>query len=560
LAFDSAVLVGTTLVGLDDGGTQLRLFNTVTDASTDMALPVGTTPEYPAVALAVSPNGAQLYVIGYAPTSSPGVDSVQVTEYNTFTGTWGWAIGLRVTELTQRLSAPPTVDPSTGDLWIPIEGEGVAVFDPATWTEQTPSLPVGNVGQVAFDGPDAWLPIVGGDLVEVATADDTVVGDVADAGGSAAVAAPGGGDVYVAAAEPSGVPDQDRLHVLAVNTSSWAVDDLGATGPSTPSLGTFGSTTMAMSADGSTVYLGSNVYPQASDTTAESFVTTVDATTNELTANTATMASPTTVTALVPDPGQPAPAQGYWEVAADGGIFSFGDAGFYGSMGGLPLNRPIVGLAGGPANQGYWEVASDGGIFAFGSAGFYGSMGGTPLDAPVVAIAATPDRKGYWEVASDGGIFAFGDAGYYGSMGGTPLNQPVVGMASTPDGKGYWLVAADGGIFAFGDATFDGSMGGQPLNAPVVGMAVDQSTGGYWMVGADGGVFAFDAPFLGSATGSGLVPPALGLTPSGPGSGYWVEGADGGVVGFGSSGNYGSMGGTPLNAPMVAMAATELVT
>ncbi len=38
---------------------------------------------------------------------------------------------------------------------------------------------------------------------------------------------------------------------------------------------------------------------------------------------------------------------GYWEVAAsDGGIFSFGDAHFYGSMGATPLNQPVVGIAG----------------------------------------------------------------------------------------------------------------------------------------------------------------------------------------------------------------------
>ena len=78
---------------------------------------------------------------------------------------------------------------------------------------------------------------------------------------------------------------------------------------------------------------------------------------------------------------------------------------------------------------GYWEVASDGGIFAYGAAGFYGSMGGHPLNQPVVGMAATPSDHGYWEVASDGGIFAFGDAGFYGSMGGHPLNRPIVGMA-----------------------------------------------------------------------------------------------------------------------------------
>jgi hypothetical protein len=39
------------------------------------------------------------------------------------------------------------------------------------------------------------------------------------------------------------------------------------------------------------------------------------------------------------------PTSGYWKVASDGGIFTFGDAQFYGSMGGHPLNEPIVGLA-----------------------------------------------------------------------------------------------------------------------------------------------------------------------------------------------------------------------
>nr|MDA8262349.1 hypothetical protein [Actinomycetota bacterium] len=83
------------------------------------------------------------------------------------------------------------------------------------------------------------------------------------------------------------------------------------------------------------------------------------------------------------------------------------------------------------SNPAYDMVASDGGIFSFG-APFYGSMGGTPLNKPVVGMAATPDGKGYWLVASDGGIFSFGDAQFHGSMGGTPLNKPVVGMASDP--------------------------------------------------------------------------------------------------------------------------------
>jgi hypothetical protein len=92
-------------------------------------------------------------------------------------------------------------------------------------------------------------------------------------------------------------------------------------------------------------------------------------------------------------------------------------------------------MAATPNGGGYWEVASDGGIFAFGDAQFYGSMGGHPLNQPIVGMAATPNGGGYWEVASDGGIFAFGDALFSGSMGGKPLNEPIVGMAEvTPAG------------------------------------------------------------------------------------------------------------------------------
>ncbi len=79
---------------------------------------------------------------------------------------------------------------------------------------------------------------------------------------------------------------------------------------------------------------------------------------------------------------------------------------------------------------GYWEVASDGGVFAFGDAVSYGSMGGQPLDKPIVGMAATPDGAGYWEVASDGGVFAFGDATFYGSMGGKGITN-VVGLSSS---------------------------------------------------------------------------------------------------------------------------------
>jgi hypothetical protein len=71
-------------------------------------------------------------------------------------------------------------------------------------------------------------------------------------------------------------------------------------------------------------------------------------------------------------------------------------------------DTPVVGMAATPDGKGYWLVASDGGIFTFGDAGFYGSEGGATLHEAIVGMAATPDGKGYWLVAADGGIFTFG--------------------------------------------------------------------------------------------------------------------------------------------------------
>jgi hypothetical protein len=63
---------------------------------------------------------------------------------------------------------------------------------------------------------------------------------------------------------------------------------------------------------------------------------------------------------------------GYWEVASDGGVFSFGSAVYHGSAGTMTLNAPIAGMSADRANGGYWTVGWDGGIFAYG-APFHGA-------------------------------------------------------------------------------------------------------------------------------------------------------------------------------------------
>jgi hypothetical protein len=254
----------------------------------------------------------------------------------------------------------------------------------------------------------------------------------------------------------------------------------------------------------------------------------------------------------------PAPVStGYWLVASDGGVFSYG-APFEGSHGSSSLNAPIVGMASTPDGMGYWLVASDGGVFTYGDAVFYGSHGGSPLNKPIVGMAATTDGKGYWLVASDGGVFAYGDAVFQGSHGGSPLNKPIVGMASNPSGSGYWLVASDGGVFSYGQAAFYGSHGGMPLNQPVVGIAANATGPGYWLVASDGGVFAYGAPFLGSHGGSPLNQPIVGLAATADGNGYMMDASDGGVFAYGDAVFQGSHGGSPLNKPIVGMAAAGI--
>jgi hypothetical protein len=250
-----------------------------------------------------------------------------------------------------------------------------------------------------------------------------------------------------------------------------------------------------------------------------------------------------------PLPGFP----GYWMTASDGGIFNFGVP-YYGSMGGTPLNQPIVGVARTKDGGGYWEVATDGGIFSFGDAQFHGSTGAMRLNQPIVGMTPTPSGNGYWLVASDGGIFSFGDATFHGSTGAIRLNQPIVGMASTPSGNGYWLVARDGGIFSFGDAAFYGSMGAVPLNQPVVGMAAFPGGGGYWMVASDGGIFSFgNSKFHGSTGAIHLNQPIVGMAPTVSGNGYWMVATDGGIFSFGDAVFKGSTGNLHLNQPVKAM-------
>ena len=68
-----------------------------------------------------------------------------------------------------------------------------------------------------------------------------------------------------------------------------------------------------------------------------------------------------------------------------------------------------------PSGNGYWLVAGDGGIFTFGDAKFFGSGGGLGFGT-VAGMAVTPNGNGYWLSNSVGQVFNFGDAPYFGDL------------------------------------------------------------------------------------------------------------------------------------------------
>jgi hypothetical protein len=215
---------------------------------------------------------------------------------------------------------------------------------------------------------------------------------------------------------------------------------------------------------------------------------------------------------------------GYWLVASDGGIFTFGDAAFFGSIPGLGfapagspspkrLNAPIVGVVPSADGGGYFMVASDGGVFTFGDAKFEGScpsIGG--CSGAAVAVMPDADGNGYWLVTATGHVYAFGNATTYGAPG--PHNVPVTSATRTDDGGGYWILFADGDVEAYGDAPKLGGPDGLVSSQNPATAIVTTSDGeGYWVVTTAGSVFTYgDAPYEGGASRMRLNGPIIAAT------------------------------------------------
>ncbi len=190
----------------------------------------------------------------------------------------------------------------------------------------------------------------------------------------------------------------------------------------------------------------------------------------------------------------PGDRAGYWLVASDGGVFAFGDSGYYGSLPGLgfspagspapspwprrswPWSRPPTGpdtswcvrrgclrLRRRPVRRvvpGHRRVLRCGcgrdartpperatgwsRPPATSTPSAMPTSSGAPPErsVPVTSAVRTPDGGGYWILFGDGRVNGFGDAANHGNPAGTLGGDTATTIFATSDGGGYWVGTA----------------------------------------------------------------------------------------------------------------------
>jgi hypothetical protein len=162
-------------------------------------------------------------------------------------------------------------------------------------------------------------------------------------------------------------------------------------------------------------------------------------------------------------------------VGSDGGVFTFGDARFRGSVPGLGIRtQHVVAMVASPTGAGYMLVGWDGGVFTFGDVKFYGSIPGLGIHIRSIRDAVlSSSATGYALVGADGGAFKFGTGvRFHGSLPGMGVRvNNIVGIALTPDDGGYLMAGSDGKVYSFGNAKVQPEPADLRPNLPVVAIA-----------------------------------------------------------------------------------------
>jgi hypothetical protein len=84
-----------------------------------------------------------------------------------------------------------------------------------------------------------------------------------------------------------------------------------------------------------------------------------------------------------------------------------------------PMKARIMPCLESNGHGGYWIVHADGAVFAFGGANYYGGANGhLPAGHTIVDVASSPDGRGYWLLSNHANVYAYGSAGYHG---GAPI-------------------------------------------------------------------------------------------------------------------------------------------
>lgn len=266
----------------------------------------------------------------------------------------------------------------------------------------------------------------------------------------------------------------------------------------------------------------------STSSTTQTTVTSTTVTTTTAAPSTTTTTTPPTVTSAYPivDIASTPSGDGYWLVAKDGGVFTFGNANFHGSLGSSSIGTTIVGMARSASGGGYWLAGANGTVWRFGDAPARGSQAGVNNISGITSTSA----NGYYLVGTDGGVFSFG-ATFHGSLPGSHIvpNASIIGIASRPQGDGYWLLGRDGGVFAFGNAVYRG----RPTVSNASAIAATATGKGYWVVTTTGQVYSYgDAQVVSPLSGVSTI---VALSRGPAGGGVWLVGCGGRVYPLGGA-------------------------